>query len=156
MANLNKVKCILNAFEDSDLTAHQFLHGLLSTNIFEDHPVTLSIIEDLDAILDTVSATQVTSDQARQWVFRSAQKGYKAQVLQLTRKESGLHFSPRKITNAQLMENKIENLSTQMNNHAPDLWRLVANLLAADPAADQRRVKLAYRKGGSGTQKANT
>ena len=57
MDNLNKVKCILNAFEDSDLTAHQFLHGLLSTNIFEDHPVTLSIIEDLDTILDTVTTT---------------------------------------------------------------------------------------------------
>jgi hypothetical protein len=59
MANLqflDNVKCILNAFEDADLTAHQFLHALLSTNTFEDHPVTLSIIEDLDAILDTMSA----------------------------------------------------------------------------------------------------
>ena len=56
MANLqflNKVKCILN--EDSDLTAHQFLHRLLSMNIFEDHPIMLSIIEDLDTMLDTVS-----------------------------------------------------------------------------------------------------
>ena len=43
MANLqylNEVKIILNAFEDSEITAHQFLHGLLSTNIFEDHPIT--------------------------------------------------------------------------------------------------------------------
>ncbi|KIJ96064.1 hypothetical protein K443DRAFT_58662, partial [Laccaria amethystina LaAM-08-1] len=121
----------------------------------EDHPVMLSIITDLDAILDTMSAAQATSNRAGQWVFRSAQKGYKAQVLQLTKKESGLHFLPGKITNAQLMENKIENLSTQMNRHAPDLWRLVANLLAADPAADRRRARLAYRKAGSGTQKAD-
>jgi hypothetical protein len=152
---LNKVKTILNAFEDSEITAHQFLHGLLSTNIFEDHPVTLSIIEDLDAILDTVSSAGATSDGTEKWAFRSAEKGYQAQVLQLTKKESGLHFMPGKITNAQLMENKIENLSTQMNHHAPDLWRLVANLLAADPAADRRRAKLAYRKVGSGTQKAD-
>ncbi|EDR15496.1 uncharacterized protein LACBIDRAFT_321367 [Laccaria bicolor S238N-H82] len=152
---LDKVKCILNAFEDSDLTAHQFLHALLLTNTFEDHPVTLSIIEDLDTILDTVSAGRATSDQARQWVFRSAQKGYQAQVFQLTKKESGLHFSPGKMTNAQLMENKIEKLSTQMKDHAPDLWRLVAYLLAADPAAERRWAKLAYRKAGSGTQKAN-
>ena len=43
MANLqylNEVKIILNAFEDSEIMAHQFLHGLLSTNIFEDHPIT--------------------------------------------------------------------------------------------------------------------
>ena len=75
---LNEVKSILNAFEDSDITAHQFLHGLLSTNIFADHPVTLSIIEDLDTILDTVSSAQATSDRTRQWVFRSAENGYQA------------------------------------------------------------------------------
>ena len=88
--HLNKLKIILNAFEDSEITAYQFLHGLLSTNIFEDRPVTLSLVEDLDAILDTVKSAEATSDQTNQWVFRSAEKGYQAQVLQLTKKESGL------------------------------------------------------------------
>jgi hypothetical protein len=36
---LNKVKSILNVFEDSEITTHQFLRRLLSTNIFEDHPI---------------------------------------------------------------------------------------------------------------------
>ena len=72
MANLhflNKVKCILN--NNSDLTAHQFLHGLLSMNIFEFCPIALSIIEDLDAILNvnTMSTARVTSNQVVQWVF---------------------------------------------------------------------------------------
>ena len=61
MANLphpDKVKSILNSFEDSEITAHEFLHALLSTNIFEDHPVMLSIIEDLDTIPDTMSSAQ--------------------------------------------------------------------------------------------------
>ena len=43
----------------------------------------------------------------------------------------------------------------QMNHHAPDLWRLVAKLLVADPAGDQRRVRLAFRRAGSGKQKAD-
>ena len=59
LQHLNQVKRILNVFEDTEITAHQFLHGLLSMNIFEDHPITLSIIEDLDAILDTVSSASV-------------------------------------------------------------------------------------------------
>ena len=155
LPHLNQVKCILNAFEDSEITAHEFLHGLLSTNIFEDHPVMLSIIENLDTILDTMSSARATSDQTGKWVFRSAEKGYQAQVLRLTKKESGLHFLPGKITNAQLMENKIENLSMQMDHHAPDLWRLVAGLLVADPALDRRRVKFADRRTDSGTQKAD-
>lgn len=153
--HLDKVKNILNAFEDSEITAYQFLHELLSTNTFEDHPVTLSIVEDLDAILDTVKSAGATSDQTKQWIFRSAEKGYQAQVLQLTKKETGSHFLPAKITNTQLTETKIENLSRQMNHHAPDLWKLVANLLAADPAANQRRVQFACRNASSGTQKVN-
>ena len=152
---INEVKCILNAFEDSEITAYQFLHGLLSTNVFEDHPITLSIIEDLDTILDTLISARATSDQTGKWVFRSAEKRYQTQVLQLTKKESGLHFLPGKITNDQLMENKIEKLSMQMHHHAPDVWKLVANLLAADPMADRRQARLAYRKVGSGTQKAD-
>ena len=45
LQDLNKVRNILNAFEDYKTMVYEFLRGLLSTNIFEDHPVTLSIIE---------------------------------------------------------------------------------------------------------------
>ena len=83
MANLphpDKVKSILNSIEDSEITAQEFLHALLSTNIFEDHPVMLSIIEDLDTIPDTMSSAQATSDQTGQWVFRRAEKAYQVHV----------------------------------------------------------------------------
>jgi len=53
----------LNTFEDSEVTAHQFLHRLLSTNIFEDHPITLLILEDLNAILDTIPNQNGVGDQ---------------------------------------------------------------------------------------------
>jgi len=43
--------------------AHQFLYGLLSTNIFEGHTITLSILEDLNAILDTIPNQNSVSDQ---------------------------------------------------------------------------------------------
>ena len=151
LQHLNKIKNILNAFEDSEITVYEFLHGLLklSTNIFEDHPVMLSIIEDLDSILDTVKSAVSTSDQTEQWMFRNAEKTYQAQVLRLTEKESGFRFQASKITEAQLTETKIENLSTQMDHYAPDLWRLIANLLAADPATNRRRAQYACRKASS-------
>ena len=37
-----------------------FLHGILLTKIFEDHPVALLIVKDLDTILDTVSSARAT------------------------------------------------------------------------------------------------
>jgi len=147
--HLHEVKSVLNAFEDSKITIHDFLHGILSTNIFEDHPVTLSIIEDLDSILDTLKSAVSTSDQTERWIFRNAEKGYQAQVLRLTEKESGSHFQANKITDAQLTETKIEKMSRQMNHYAPDLWRLIANLLAADPAISRRRVQFACRNASS-------
>ena len=76
MKYLEHLHKVLNAFEDSEITVYDFLHGLLSTNIFEDHPVTLSIIEDLDSILDTMKSAVSTSDQTEQWIFRNAEKGY--------------------------------------------------------------------------------
>jgi len=53
----------LNTFEDSEVMAHQFLHGLLWTNILEDHSITLSILEDLDTILDTIPNQNSVGDQ---------------------------------------------------------------------------------------------
>jgi len=43
--------------------AHQFLYGLQSTNIFEGHTITLSILEDLNAILDAVPNQNSVGDQ---------------------------------------------------------------------------------------------
>ena len=62
---------------------------------FEDCPIMLLIIEDLDDILDTMSTARATSKQAGQWVFGSAHVGHQAQVLWLMKKESAaskLHF----------------------------------------------------------------
>ncbi len=36
-----------------------------------------------------------------------------------------------------------------MDHYAPDLWRLIANLLAADPATSRKRVHFACRNGSS-------
>lgn len=127
---LNEVKIILNAFEDSGITPSQFLQGLLVTtgNILEDHPTTLSIIEDLDFILDTLKYAPATSTETTQWLFRSAEKEYQVQVLRLTHKDASFRFHPGKTTSAQLAETKIENLGRQMEHLAPDLWRLLASL----------------------------
>jgi hypothetical protein len=97
---LNKVRNILNAFEDHKITVYKFLHGLLSTNIFEDHPIALSVIKNLDSILDTMKSAVSTSDQTKQWIFCNAEKGYQAQVLRLMAKESGFRFQASKITSA--------------------------------------------------------
>ncbi|KIJ91782.1 hypothetical protein K443DRAFT_71044, partial [Laccaria amethystina LaAM-08-1] len=52
---LNKVKSILNVFEDSEITTHQFLHRLLSTNIFEDHPILEVVRQIWDPMLGLIT-----------------------------------------------------------------------------------------------------
>ena len=98
MANtvdLNQIKGILNAFEDFEITLLQFLHGILGTNIFEDHPVTLSLSEDGDAILSLFKSSNRTSVLTTQWVSRVAKETYRTQMQESTKKESGFHFCTR-------------------------------------------------------------
>ena len=55
-----------STFEDSEISNYSqqptSFFELLSMNIFKDHPAMLSSIEDLAAILDTVSSAGATSD----------------------------------------------------------------------------------------------
>ena len=98
MANtvdLNQIKGILNAFEDFEITLLQFFHGILGTNIFETHPVTLSLSEDGHAILSLFKSSNGTSVLTTQWVSRVAKETYRTQMQELTKKENGFHFCMR-------------------------------------------------------------
>lgn len=148
--NTNQIKGILNAFKDFEITPFQFFHGLLGTKIFEDHPTTLSLSDDGDAILNLFKSSNGTSALTTRWVYRVAKETYRTQMHELTKKENGFHFLASKTTEDQLTWSTIEALSTQMQNCAPDLWQLVAELLMADPTANLMREQRALKKARAG------
>jgi len=149
---LTKLRGVLDAFEDFDITPSQFFGGLLTTHIFEDRQTTISLAEDVVSILEIFNSASSTSKSTERWIFRVAETKYKAQVLTLTKKESGFHFLASKATTSQLMNTHIDSLGSDMKNIAPDLWRLLAELHAADPAANERRVDLAHKRAGAITK----
>ena len=148
--NTNQIKGILNAFEDFEITPLQFFQGLLGTKIFEDHLTTLSLFDDGDVILSLFKSLNGTSALTTRWVYRVAKETYRTQMHELTKKENGFHFLASKTTEDQLTRSTIEALSTQMQNCAPDLWQLVAELLMADPTANLMREQHALKKARAG------
>jgi hypothetical protein len=58
---------------------------------------------------------------------------YKDQMSKLTWKENGFHFLTAKLTEEQLRSFDVEDLIKRIMALAPDLWKLMENLHAADP-----------------------
>ena len=73
-------------------------------------------------------------------MFQVARQGYISQIQVLTRKESGFHFYAKKISEDKLKQFSIDKVSKKMVELVPDLWNLLAGVLAADPNSNQRRV----------------
>ena len=136
-----QISAILNVFEHYELTVYEFFHSLLLTDTFKDHPVTRSISAQVELFLEAFKVSTLTANNTSKWVFQVSRQGYISQIQVLARKESGFHFYANKITEERLKQFSIENISKKMVELAPDLWNLLAGVLAADPNSNQRRVK---------------
>jgi hypothetical protein len=136
-----QIRAILNVFEHLELTAYDFLHSILLTDTFIDHPVTKSFSAQVEHCLEAFRVSTLTANNTSKWVFQVARQGYISQIQVLTRKESGFHFYANKIAEERLKQFSIDNVSKKMVELAPDLWNLLAGVLAADPNSNQRRVK---------------
>jgi hypothetical protein len=108
---LTKLKGVLDAFEDFELTPYQFFHALL-TSIFDDRPTLISLNEDVVSILEVFNSASSTSESTRRWIFQVAETKYKGQILELTKKESGFRFSASKATASQLMIGIVKGFKT--------------------------------------------
>jgi hypothetical protein len=143
MAPPQQIRAILDVFEHFELTAHDFLHTLLLTDTFKDHPVTKSFsAHDVELCLEAFRLSTLTADTTSKWVFQVARQGYISQIQVLTKKESGFHFYAKNITEDKLKQFSIDKISTKMVELVPDLWNLLAGVLAADPNSNRRRAAI--------------
>jgi hypothetical protein len=138
MAPPQQIRAILDVFEHFELTAYDFLHSLLLSDTFKDHPVTKSLSAHIELCLEVFRVSTLTADNTSKWVFQVARHGYISQIQLLTRKESGFHFYANKTTEERLKQFSIDNVSKKMIELVPDLWSLLAGVLAADPNSKQR------------------
>jgi hypothetical protein len=127
------VKLILDAVKSTNLTIESFMIAAISMEECISHPLSRSFLNRgiktlLDGLLENILAFSAVSS----WGMMQAMSVYKKQMSNLTSKENGFHFLTAKITEEQLRNFDIEDLMKWMSIIAPDLWKLIETLHAAD------------------------
>ncbi|KAF4607335.1 hypothetical protein EYR38_001396 [Pleurotus pulmonarius] len=67
-------------------------------------------------------------------------------ILALSKKDSDLHFGASSARAEQLNDFDLDRLAAQFQTGAPDLWRCLGHLLAADPAANSLRERQQHQR----------
>lgn len=101
---------------------------------------------EIEVVLEHLFSHDQLRERARQWACKHTTKLYESQVIALTRRETGLHFTAKNTTEQKLKEFDIHLLAQKMQNLAPDLWELMGGLLAADSTINRKRERRQRKK----------
>jgi hypothetical protein len=137
MSNLQQatVKLILDALRSTDLTIESFVIMAISA---EESGMNGGIETLLDSLLQNASG--LIRSTVSNWVILQAMKIYKKEMSNLTSKDNGFHFPTAKMTQEQLQSFDIEDVMKRIMIIAPDLWRLMETLHAADSRINYQRI----------------
>ena len=138
MSNLQHaaVKLILNALLSTNLTIESFIIIAIST----EEPLARSFLDGgIENLLNSFLQNDLIYSTVSNWVVLQAMKIYKKEMWDLTSKENGFHFLTAKMTQQQLQSFDVEDIMNRMMVIAPDLWRLMETLHAADSQINYQR-----------------
>jgi hypothetical protein len=141
MSNLQQaaVKTILDVLQSADFTIETFLITAISEGCI-NHPLSTSFLEGgIETLLDGFLQNNLTHSAVSNWGMIQAVSIYQQQMSNLTYKGSGFHFMTAKMTEEQLRNFDIKDLMERMITIAPDLWKLVEKLHAADSRINYQR-----------------
>ena len=125
------VKLILDSLRSTDLTIETFVIMAISTD--SDSPLSRSFLNGgIESLFDSLLQNDLISVTVSNWVTFQAMKIYKKEMTDLTSKENGFHFLTAKMTQKQLQNFDVADLMKRMMVIAPDLWRLMETLHAAN------------------------
>ena len=142
MSNLQQapVKLILDAIHSINLTIESFVIIALSTEECTNHPLSRSFLDGgFETLLDSLLQNDLICSAVSNWAILHTTRIYKKEMSNLTSKENGFHFLTAKMTQEQLQNFDVEDIMKRMMVIAPDLWRLIENLHAADSRINYQR-----------------
>jgi hypothetical protein len=99
----------------------------------------------VENLLESLLQMDLTSSMVSNWGMAHAISIYKHQMSKLTWKENGFHFLTAKLTEEQLQRLDVEDLMKRIIALAPDLWKLMENLHAADSRINYVRTRTQKR-----------
>ncbi|KAF8168746.1 hypothetical protein BJ912DRAFT_862514, partial [Pholiota molesta] len=89
--------------------------------------------EKATEICNVLKDCEVTKSAILDWAQHTINTIYSSEIMALTHKDSGLHFSATTMTEERLRSFDISVLCKQMEDQAPTVWVMLDSLFAADP-----------------------
>ena len=158
MSNLQQatVKLILDALHSTNLTIESFVIMAISTEECDMNPLSRSFLDGgIEILLDSLLQNGLICSTVSNWVILQAMKIYKKEMSKLTSKDNGFHFLTAKMTQEQLQSFDIEDIMKRIMVIAPNLWRLMETLHAADSRINYQRTwtqKRSKKRDGKGEE----
>ncbi|KAJ7696404.1 hypothetical protein B0H14DRAFT_2159062, partial [Mycena olivaceomarginata] len=111
------------------VTASDFVVTLLERDSLQNHPCTVSLIDNTTQIIDAFYKNTRSSKSTYAWARKEIQKKTKESIKVLTANDEW-HFNAQNASAADLEDFKIEQMAADMKELAPDLWNLLQILLS--------------------------
>jgi hypothetical protein len=134
-----QIKAILNTIHSYGTTLIDFVTSVLQSTDCEAHQSADCILRNPEVILEIIGAHPISQSATQKWAKGVMIEVCRQQVLELTKKENGLHFTASNTTEERIDEFNMSFLTQKMESLAPDLWHLLRILLAADPWSNYQR-----------------
>ena len=138
MSNLQQatVKSMLDILHSTNIKIESFVIMAISM----ESPLSSSFLDrGIETLLDGLLQNDLSSATMSNWVISQAVKIYQKEMSNLTSKESGFHFLTAKMTQEQLQGFDVEDFMRRIMVIAPELWKLMETLHAANSRINHQR-----------------
>ena len=127
----------------SKTTLSRFLLSILSSTAVHHFDAIYDISQNIGNINELVIQRNGSScEELLKWAHTYVTQQYAAQISVLVKKDSGLCFGARHMTEDRIRDIDIVSLSQRIASRAPDLWKLLDIMLSGDADANHQRVKM--------------
>ncbi len=130
----------LHGLETLGVTLSDLLHFVLVHKQYNDPTRALyrDLLDNTKAILAAFYRHDATAGATRSWTHDMLRSVYADEVRKLTRPEHGWNFSAMQASPEEVLDFRIEDMATQLETRAPELWSFVCTLLGGMDSSASR------------------
>jgi hypothetical protein len=134
-----QIKTVLSFLQAHSITLLEFLTSVLQSTDRDARRSADVILQNSQVILEIIGSHPISQSAAQQWAKGVTIEVCREQILELTKKENGLHFTAINTTEKQIQQFSMSSLMQKLESMAPDMWQILGVLFAADPRSNYQR-----------------
>ncbi|KIK91158.1 hypothetical protein PAXRUDRAFT_150136 [Paxillus rubicundulus Ve08.2h10] len=130
----NRVDRVLEALEQTGFSISSFLSSFISLKQYKNHDAMAELLLYGSELLDTLCCFLNENDNSDLGLCSASEimvATYAREICEASAQANGSHFNVSHTSLSQLEEFLVDELAGQMEEHAPQFWRLLGVLLDA-------------------------